>query len=245
MSVDDRESFKASRARGLKGLREDTGLREKGIKFVEESGRYGYSYNFDWLGLPIIQYPQDMVALQEIIWRIKPSWIIETGIARGGSQIFYASMQHLINQGGRVLGVDLEIREHNRTAIREHPMSGLIEMIEGSSIDMTTIDKVKSTIENSDKNIVVLDSNHSRDHVLEELRLYSQFVSAGSYLIVLDTAVAYMPDGYFKRGWDKVNNPKTAVEDFLKETDRFEIDFDIEDKLVITTAYSGYLKCVK
>lgn len=205
-----------------------------------------YMYNFDWLGLPIIQFPQDMVALQEIIWQTKPDIIIETGVARGGSIIFHASMLQLLNQDGKVIGVDIDIREHNRKAIEEHPLSFRINLIQGSSIDQSTVDQVKALLKPTDKVMVVLDSNHTHDHVLKELELYSPFVSQECYLVVLDTIVEDTPDElYPDRPWGKGNNPKTAVHAFMKTTDRFQIDEIIPNKLVLTAAPDGYLKCIK
>lgn len=211
-----------------------------------KSFNHNYSYNFDWLGLPIIQYPQDIVAMQEIIWRTKPDIIIETGVARGGSIIFHASMLHLLNSNGRVIGIDIDIRSHNRKAIEDHPLSFRIDLLQGSSIDVSTIEKVKNLLKPSDKVMVILDSNHTHDHVLKELMLYSPFVTTGCYLIVLDTCVEDLPDNLFNnRPWGKGNNPKTAAQEFMKTTDRFEIDENMHNKLVLTAARDGYLKCIK
>lgn len=205
-----------------------------------------YTYNFDWLGLPIIQYPQDIVALQEIIWTTKPDVIIEMGVARGGSIIFHASMLHLLNGDGKVIGVDIDIRDHNRQAIENHPLSFRIKLIQGSSIESAIVDQVKSLLKSTDRVMVILDSNHTHDHVLKELELYSPLVTKGCYLVVLDTCVQDLPDDLFHdRPWGKGNNPKTAVHQFMKITDQFEIDEKIPNKLVLTTAPDGYLKCIK
>jgi cephalosporin hydroxylase len=222
-------------------------------KLFVKSCEYKYSYNFSWLGRPIIQFPQDIVAMQEIVWRLKPDLIIETGIAHGGSLIFHASMLELIGGAGRVLGIDVEIRPHNRVEIEKHPMYKRIDMIEGSSIDLAVVEQVRIAVEqvrarSTDKGgiLVVLDSNHTHEHVSRELELYSTFVSKGGYLVVLDTVVEDMPEDFFPdRRWGKGNNPKTAVRQFLKTNDRFAIDKEIEDKLLITVAPNGYLRCVK
>jgi cephalosporin hydroxylase len=207
--------------------------------------KYKYSYNFSWLGLPIIQFPQDMLAMQELIWKCKPDLIIETGIAHGGSLIFYASVLELIGNG-MVLGVDIEIREYNRAAIERHSLAKKIRMIQGSSID-DDIFKVVSNYSKDRKNImVILDSNHTYEHVLKELNLYAPLVTKGSYLVVFDTAIEDVPEEYFKdRLWGKNNNPKTAVWKFMDINDRFVIDKEIENKLLFTSAPDGYLKCVK
>lgn len=205
-----------------------------------------YTYNFNWLGLPIIQYPQDVIALQEIIWKTKPDIIIETGVARGGSIIFYSSVLHLLNGNGRVVGIDIDIRSHNKEAIENHPLSFRINLVEGSSIDLSTIKNVEALIKSTDKVMVILDSNHTHDHVLKELELYSPFVTKDCYLVVLDTCVEDLPDNLFDdRPWGKGNNPKTAVLEFLKSSNRFKIDESISNKLVLTSAPDGYLKCLK
>jgi cephalosporin hydroxylase len=235
-----------------------------------ETNRCNYTYNFAWLGRPIIQYPQDMVAMQEIIWEVKPDLIIETGIAHGGSLILSASMLALLDMSEAmqtdesinpavskrlVLGIDIDIREHNRMAIAAHPMSSRIKMLEGSSIDPAIIAQVHEVARNYKRVLVCLDSMHTHDHVLAELEAYAPLVSQGSYCVVFDTLIEDMPDDMFlDRPWGKGNNPKTAVWEFLRKlgnegrlgTDgdslRFEIDKNIEHKLLITVAPDGYLK---
>ncbi|WP_460373667.1 cephalosporin hydroxylase family protein [Methanocalculus sp. MC3] len=207
-----------------------------------------YSYNFSWLGRPIIQYPQDIVAMQEIIWQVKPDLIIETGIAHGGSLIFSASMLELNALCGgpadaEVLGLDIEIRPHNRKAIEEHPLSRRITMIEGDSTEEDVIAQVHQKAREHRTILVCLDSNHTHEHVLKELRAYAPLTSVGSYCVVFDTLIEDMPEGSFPdRPWGKGNNPKTAVWEYLKDHDEFEIDEMIENKLLITVAPGGYLK---
>lgn len=211
-----------------------------------ESCKHRYSYNFTWMGRPIIQYPQDIIAMQEIIWLVKPDLIIETGIAHGGSLIFYASMLDLIGEDGQVLGIDIDIREHNRREIENHPMFKRITMLQGSSIDEDIAKQVYEFAKGKQRVLVTLDSNHTHAHVLRELELYSPLVAKDSYLVVFDTVVEDMPEDFFgDRPWGKGNNPKTAVWEFLNTNDRFEIDKDREAKLLITVAPEGYLKCVK
>jgi len=210
------------------------------------SCEYRYSYNFSWMGRPIIQYPQDMIAMQEIIWSIKPDLVIETGIAHGGSLIFYASILELIGGDGRVLGIDIDIREHNRVEIEQHPMARRIDMIQGSSVDESTVAQVRDRARGKERVVVVLDSNHTHEHVLQELRMYSPLVSVGSYLIVFDTVVEDMPDEAFPdRPWGRGDNPKTAVREFLQSDDHFEVDQGTENKLLLTVAPGGYLKRVR
>ena len=220
-------------------------FREITRKWFLESIKNEYSYHFSWLGRPIIQYPQDIVALQEIIWKIKPDLIIETGIARGGSLIFSASLLELIGKG-EVIGIDVDIRKENKKEILNHPLNKRITMIEGSSISKTVVKKVREITQGKKKVLVILDSNHTHKHVLNELKLYSPLVSKNSYLIVFDTVVDEFPEGLIKnRPWGKNNNPKSAVKEFLKTNDRFRLDKNIEKKLLFTAAPMGYLKCVK
>ena len=214
-------------------------------KFAAETIRAGYSYNFTWMGRPIIQYPQDMIAMQEIIWDIKPDLIIETGIAHGGSIIYYASILELIGKG-EVLGIDIDIRAHNRAEIESHPMSKRITMLEGSAISQEIIEQIKPFTEGKKTVMVCLDSNHTHDHVLAELQLYSPFVTVGSYLVAFDTIVEDLPaDLYADRPWSVGDNPKTAVWKFLKSNDDFVINNDIDNKLLVSVAPGGYLKRVK
>lgn len=220
-------------------------LIEASALFTFETLKAMYPYNFSWMGRPVIQYPQDIVAMQEILWEVKPDLIIETGIAHGGSLIMYASFLELLGNG-HVLGIDIDIRQHNRAEIEKHPMFKRITMFEGSSISDEIAKKVKLFSREHDKVMVVLDSNHTHAHVLKELEIYSPLVNKGSYCVVFDTVIEDMPEGSFpNRPWGRDNNPKTAVWEFLKHNDRFQIDKQIEHKLLITVAPDGYLKCVK
>jgi cephalosporin hydroxylase len=238
--------FKKNREKTIEAMGQDAPLKHASIEFLNRSCNYSYSYNFDWCGLPIIQYPQDIIAIQEIIWKIKPDLIIETGIARGGSLIFHASMLQLLGNNGKVIGIDIDIRSHNREAIENHPLNKNIQLLEGSSIDPNIVDQVKSFIKPDTHVLVILDSNHTHEHVLQELNLYSSLVTRNSYLIVLDTVVEDLEEKHFThRPWGPGDNPKTAVHEFLKTSTRFEIDKLIHDKLLISVAPDGYLKCLK
>ena len=216
-----------------------------------------YSYHFDWQGRPIIQYPQDMVAMQELIWLTKPDLVIETGIAHGGSIIFTASILALLdmcdaieagkmldpkNSHRKVLGIDIDIRAHNRAAIETHPMASRIQMIEGSSIAPEIVKQVHAIAKNYSRVLVCLDSNHTHAHVLAELESYAPLVSKGSYCVVFDTVIEDMPKGTFPdRPWGLDNNPKTAVREYLETHPEFEVNKSIQNKLQITTAPDGYL----
>lgn len=241
--VNDTKEFLMNRTKSIQKNKEKMHL---GINFQKEVCLENYVYHFDWLGLPIIQYPQDMVAIQEIIWKTKPDLIIETGIARGGSLMLSASILQLLNGSGKVVGVDIDIRAHNREAIENHPLAHRVEMIQGSSIDAETLSKVKQHITPKARVMVILDSNHTHEHVLKELEHYAPLVTKNCYLVVMDTAIEDMPEEYFPdRPWGPGDNPKTAVHEYLKTSDRFEIDKSIQHKLLITVAPDGYLKCIK
>jgi cephalosporin hydroxylase len=226
-------------------------LIEIASSFTKASFEPKYSYNFSWLGRPIIQYPQDMIAMQELIWSIQPDLIIETGIAHGGSLIFSASMLELNaicggSQDAEVLAVDIDIREHNREAIEAHPMFKRISMIQGSSVDPEIVEQVKTKAADKQKILVFLDSNHTHDHVLAELEAYAPLTSVGSYCVVFDTLVEDLPaDMFGNRPWGPGDNPKTAVREYLKTHSEFEIDRSIQHKLLITVAPDGYLKRVR
>ena len=223
---------------------QDAQLVALGQQFYNESAKHKYTYHFSWMGRPIIQCPQDMIAMQELIWSVRPDVIIETGIAHGGSILYYASLFELVGHG-EVIGIDIDIRPHNREAIEAHPMSHRVSMIQGSSIDPALVDSVRERVAGK-KVLVVLDSNHTHEHVLEELRLYAPLVSVGSYCVVMDTVVEDMPEDAFPdRPWGKGDNPKTAVWAYLKENDSFEIDASVQNKLLITVASDGYLRRVR
>jgi len=239
------KEFEKRNEKKIKLMSQDKALAKVSKKWFLKGYNYEYSYHFKWLGIPIIQYPQDIMAIQEIIWKVKPDLIIETGIAHGGSLILSASILKSIGKGS-VLGVDIDIRKHNRIQIEKHPLFKRISMIEGSSIAKSVIKKVYDFAKGKEKILLILDSNHTHEHVLNELELYSPLVTKDSYVIVFDTVIADMPEKFFpNRLWNKGNNPKTAVREFLKKNERFEIDKEIENKLLITDAPDGFLKCVK
>ena len=228
----------------------DSDLQSCAAAFMKASTRPKYSYNFAWLGRPIIQYPQDIVAMQELIWTVQPDLIIETGIAHGGSLIFSASMLELNAACGgpadaRVVGVDIDIREHNRAAIEAHPMFRRITMIQGSSVDPEVVSHVRELAAGRQRVLICLDSNHTHEHVLAELNAYASLTSIGSYCVVFDTVIEDLPaDMYPDRPWGPGNNPKSAVHEFLKNRREFEIDKRIDHKLLISVAPDGYLRRV-
>ena len=241
--MDEIEKFKKEVRSRIESYETDAAFRQLAIEWMAQSVRRKYTYNFTWLGRPIIQMPQDIVGLQEIIWGVKPDLIIETGIAHGGSLIFSASMLELIGGKGKVLGIDIDIRQHNRAEIEQHSLFKRIEMIQASSISEETAQAVHKIAADYSNIMVVLDSNHTHAHVKKELELYSSLVSVGSYLVVLDTFIEDLPaDSFPDRPWSVGDNSKTAVLEFLKENDNFEIDKNIENKLFVTSAPSGFLK---
>jgi cephalosporin hydroxylase len=242
------EQFEAERLQRISDLADDAEFRERSRQWLEDSTRRQYVYNFSWMGRPIIQNPVDIVAMQEIIWRVKPDLIIETGIAHGGSLVLSASMLELNAASGGppdaiVLGIDIDIRAHNRSAIEAHPMARRIEMIEGSSTSAATVQRVVGRTASRKNVLVCLDSNHTHEHVLQELQAYTPLVSVGSYCVVFDTFVEDVPADLFPdRPWGPGNNPKTAVWEFLESHPEFEVDRYLNDKLLISAAPSGYLR---
>ena len=241
-----KDDFELQKEIAIHNMAKDSNMQSLTLQWFIESCRHKYSYNFTWMDRPIIQFPQDILAMQEIIWKTKPDLIIETGIARGGSIIYYASMLELVGGEGQVLGIDVDIREHNRLEIEKHQMFKRITMIEGSSVDGSIVKQVFEFAKGKQRILVLLDSNHTHEHVLRELQLYSPLVTVGSYLVVFDTIIADMPEFFFPdRPWGKGNNPKTALHEFLKTNDRFVADKQITNKLLITVAPGSYLKCVK
>jgi len=236
----------------------NTALQQATATFMQASVAAQYSYNFFWLGRPIIQYPQDMVAFQELVWKVRPDVIVETGIAHGGSLILSASLLAMLDlceatevgemldtraPKRRVVGVDIDIRAHNRTAIEAHPLSNRIKMIEGSSIDEAIVAQVRTAVGDAKRVLVCLDSNHTHDHVLAELKAYAPMVTSGSYCIVFDTLIEDMPaEEYPDRPWGPGDNPKTAVQAWLADHPEFEIDKQIDHKLLISVAPDGFLR---
>jgi cephalosporin hydroxylase len=254
------EKFKLEVQNNISGLANDKDIQALSRIWIREIARHKWAYNFTWMGRPAIQFPNDAWALQEIIWEVRPDLIIETGIAHGGSLVFSASMLALLdvcdsieakrkldpnNSQRRVLGIDVDIRSHNREAINAHPMSSRIQMIQGSSIDVNTVEKVYKIASHYSKILVCLDSNHTHEHVLAELNAYAPLVSKGSYCIVFDTIIEDMPiEISSNRPWAPGNNPKTAVREFLKSNPEFEINKSIDHKILISVAPDGFLKRV-
>jgi cephalosporin hydroxylase len=252
------EKFKEECTSEIKAMGLDAGFASITSDWFNLANNHKYSYHFESLGRPIIQYPQDIVALQELIWQIKPDLIIETGIAHGGSLIMSASMLALLDiceaiEAGatmdpgksrrKVLGIDIDIRAHNRAAIEAHPMASRIQMIEGSSIASEIIEQVLHVAQGHERILVCLDSNHTHDHVLAELEAYAPLVSIGSYCVVFDTIIEEMPAEMFPdRPWGPGDNPKTAVHEFIAQHLEFEVDKSIQDKLLITVAPGGFLR---
>ena len=250
--------FLLEREARLRDYAQDGTLQSLSRDWLRESMQRKYVYNFDWLGRPIIQYPQDMWAVQDLIWRVRPDLVIETGIAHGGSLILSASMLAMLDmcdaiEAGtvlnpsksrrKVLGLDIDIRAHNRAAIEQHPMGSRIQMIQGSSIAPEVVQQVHAVAQQYGRILVFLDSMHTHEHVLAELQAYAPLVSPGSYCVVFDTFVDDMPPGFFAdRPWDVGNNPKTAVREYLKQNPNFEVDEEMETKLLITVAPGGYLR---
>ncbi|QGY00716.1 cephalosporin hydroxylase [Methylobacterium mesophilicum SR1.6/6] len=244
MTTDDRTAFEDHKRAMCLALGRDQAVFTQTVEALLAVDAYDYTYLWSFLGLPIIQHPADVMATQEVIWATKPDVIIETGVARGGSVIFMAAILQLIGKG-KVIGVDIDIRAHNRAAIETHPMAGRVELIEGPATADDTLRRVREAIPAGASVMVVLDSDHSRDHVLDELRTYGPLVTPGQYLVVADTVLGHLEASQTPRKrskiWHPGNEPRAALQAYLDETDRFEPDPTINGKLVFSSSPGGYL----
>ncbi|MDD2844995.1 MAG: cephalosporin hydroxylase family protein [Rhodoferax sp.] len=250
--------FQVERSVRLQTYGSDAAFQALSCDWLQQSMQRQYVYNFDWMGRPIIQYPQDMWAMQDLVWRVRPDLIIETGIAHGGSLVLSASLLAMLDmceaiEAGttldprqsrrKVLGIDIDIRTHNRAAIEAHPMASRIAMIQGSAVAPEIVEQVHAFATGYQRVMVCLDSMHTHDHVLAELEAYAPLVTPGSYCVVFDTFVEDMPPGFFAdRPWDVGNNPKTAVRQWLAGHGEFEMDTEMEQRLQVTVAPSGFLR---
>lgn len=257
-AADPIQQFQSERAADIARMAADSEINALASRFMIASSPFKYSYHFDWLGRPIIQFPQDIVAFQEVVWSVRPDLIIETGVAHGGSLVLSASLLALLDMSDaiandtvldpkassrRVVGIDIDIRSHNRALIESHPMASRIELIQGSSIDSALVARVHAIAKGYRQVLVCLDSNHTHAHVLAELEAYAPLVTVGSYCIVWDTIVEHVPKALFPdRPWGPGDNPKTAVREYLKKHPEFEVDKIIDHKLLLSVAPNGYLR---
>jgi cephalosporin hydroxylase len=240
--TDDRAQFERERREAAERMAADRTLAQAALEVNVAADEHDWSYQWSWLGIPVIQMPADIVAVQEVIWETRPQLVIETGIARGGSLVLYASIFELIGEGD-VLGIDIDIRAHNREAIEAHPLARRIRMIEGSSLDEAVLAEVRRAAEVVERVMVVLDSDHTHNHVLAELRAYAGLVTVGQFLVVADTFVEDIPvQEHRRRAWGPGDNPATALRAWLEETEGFEPDPFINAKLLLTASPGGYLR---
>jgi cephalosporin hydroxylase len=242
---DDRKEFEDERSRQSRAMGRDVAVFQQSLKLITALDAYDYSYLWSWMGVPIIQMPADVMATQEVIWATKPDVIIETGVARGGSVLFMASLLEILGKG-KVIGVDIDIRAHNREAIQTHPMSKRVVLVEGGSVDEVTLARVRAEIPDGASVMVVLDSDHSRKHVLAECRAYGPMVTPGCYMVVADTLVGHVTEENAPRKrskvWFKGDEPLSALQDYMAETNRFEVDEALNGKLVMSSSPGGYVR---
>jgi cephalosporin hydroxylase len=247
MTQDPIQEFLNERRADIEEMGADEELRQKSIDWMKHADRYKYTYNYTWMGRPIIKFPNDMAIQQELMWELKPDLVIETGIAHGGSIIFTASMMEMMGIDGEVVGVDVDIRKHNRDAIEAHPMMKRITMYEGDSVAPDMVERVTQHAKGKKCVMVILDSLHSHAHVYKELQAYADMVTVGSYCVLPDTFIEFFPKGYYSdtRPWDVGDNPYTAMKQFISEVDHFEVDKSLTNKAMITETIDGYLKRVR
>ena len=244
---DDRAEFEAHKIAQSKALGADKSAFQGSVDYMLQLDKYDYSYLWSWMGVPIIQMPADVMATQEVVWNTKPDVIIETGVARGGSVLFMASLLHMMgNATGKVIGVDIDIRAHNRDSIEKHPMLGQVVLIEGGSVDEDVLAQVRAEIPEGARVMVVLDSDHSRDHVLAECRAYANLVTPGCFMVVADTMIGHVreedaPPNRSKT-WFEGNEPLSALRDFMSENSDFEVDEVLNGKLVLSSSPGGYIR---
>jgi cephalosporin hydroxylase len=243
--TDDRHEFEQEKRKAAARMASDAALSADALALNAAADRHDWSYQWNWLGLPVIQVPSDIVALQEILWETRPQLVVETGIARGGSLVLSASILELLGEG-EVLGIDIDIRAHNRAAIESHPLAHRVRMIEGSSLDADVVAQARRAASEVERVMVILDSNHTHMHVLAELQAYAPLVTVGQFLVVADTFVeAIPPQEHRPRPWGPGDNPATALRDWLEESDGFEPDPFVNAKLLLTASPGGYLRRVR
>lgn len=242
---DDRLEFEEMKRKQALALGADGAMQKRSADLFDALNAYDFSYLWSWMGAPIIQTPTDIMATQEVIWATRPDVIIETGVARGGSVLFMASLLELMGKG-KVIGVDIDIRAHNRDTIEKHPMSKRVTLIEGGSVDADTLAQVRAEIPAGARVMVILDSDHSRDHVLAECRAYGAMVTPGCYLVVADTIVAHLAGDSIARRRSRVlepgNDPDAAAKAYLAEAPDFEVDPVLNAKLILSSSPGGYLR---
>lgn len=225
----------------------DVNLKKKLLQVQIELDRYKFGYTFEWLGIPIIRLPDDIIVFQELVFQVQPKVILEVGVARGGSVILSSSLVELLGNNGRVIGIDIDIRSHNLERIKAHRLYKNITLIEGNILDQGTLEKLKENLKDEKIDVLVLDSNHTHEHVIQELKLLSEFVSLGGYIVLPDTVIEDFPQGYYSknRPWDVGNNPKTALNEFMSASDKFEIDTYFSTKAALSESPDGYIRKIR
>lgn len=247
--TDDRKKFLKNITLQSNKLGKNKNILNQSIKFLKNVDDYDYSYLWTWFGVPIIQLPADIMVMQEILYKIKPDVVIETGVARGGSLLFYASILKLIKKKFKIIGIDVDIRQHNKKSIKNSIFSRYIKLIQSSSTDSNIKKKINKYVKKKNKILVILDSNHTKKHVLEECKIYSKFVSKNSYLVIADTIIGFLKNNEMPKKRSivlkKGNEPLSALKDFLKINKKFKVDKTLNGKLIFSSNYNGFLKKIR
>ena len=241
--VPDADHFRSERADWRASLGADDTLRQQGIDLQLAADDHHYTYSWEWLGVPIIRLPDDIVVLQELIWAYRPQRIVETGVARGGSMLLDSSLMTLSGIEPAVLGIDISIFAHTHEALAEHPMSRGVTLLETSSVSDEAVSAARDFLGNAERALLVLDSNHTHEHVLAELRVLAPLLPVGSFILVADTIVEELPQGhYVNRPWDRGNSPLTAANQFLGENPGFVRDTEWSRRALLTEFRDGILR---
>lgn len=240
-----RSEFEDARKQWAENMHQDQSLRNKALDVFIEADRHNWIHQTNWLGEPSLQTPEDLITFQEIIFRTRPDFLVEVGVAWAGSLLFYATIMESIGHG-QIIGIDIFIPDDLKDRIFSHSISKRIKLIQSSSIEDDSFREISGMIGENKNTMVHLDSDHTEKHVLQELKLYSELVTKGNYLVCGDTIIDFLPEQTHRpREWGKINNPYTALKKFLSSNNRFVVDQSFDMKRLMSNQPGGYLRCIK